>query len=616
MAGAHRRRRPGPQEPYGRERGDEIRENGDRRYRDRQPRFGSWPEPQGPYRDGEVPRGRHSTRAAGRNGKSPPTRAERYDLYEDSRVTSGRLHDGGDERYRGRGPEPGRDEAFYYREGYGWQVGDLSSGAPELDAGLYERQMAGITALLSLANEVAGATKTRETTAPSADERRKQSRLSVISRLRQDEMTWNSLFLVLSTGLQSGTGFLFWIIAAHLFSASDVGKGSALINGISLIGSLSLLGLNIGMGRYLPTARNRDSLISSGLATVAAVGAVGALIYILLTPYIAPELSFVEKSPVLTVSFALLTAAMAVNTLTDNVFIASRRAKYTTFVDGVIGGFGKLILAALLTGLGAYGVFLASAIGTVLAAVASLILILLVMRVRVDLKRPFETLRPLIRFAGANYIGNVINLFAALAIPLIVLDRLGAASSAYFFIVFQMAQIVYAAALALEQTFLAEGSRADADMRALRRRSLRLLIIFCVVAGGIMIGAGRWLLLAFGHAYYEHGYITLIAMTLAAAPISATYWFQTILRLHGKLRAIIVVNLLGGIATCVAVWFGASHGLSSVAWGWLVGETVAALAAGLATREKSPTPAKEVVFNTFKHFEKSQRRGCLLVSVG
>ena len=172
MPGDPRQRRPGPQEPYGRERGDGIRENGDRRYRDRQPRFGSWPEPQGPYRDGEVPRGRPGTRVAGGNGKSPPTRAERYDLHEDSRVTSGRHHGGGDERYHGRGPEPRRDEAYYYyREGHGWQVGDLSWGAPELDAGLYERQMAGITALLSLANEVAAATKTRETIAPPADER-------------------------------------------------------------------------------------------------------------------------------------------------------------------------------------------------------------------------------------------------------------------------------------------------------------------------------------------------------------------------------------------------------------------------------------------------------------
>ena len=459
-----------------------------------------------------------------------------------------------------------------------WETG-------ELDTGLYERQMAGIAALISLANDVAAATRSSETITSPVGGGRKQSRLSIISRLRQDEMTWNSLFLVMSTGLQSGTGFLFWIITAHLFSVSDVGKGSALISGVSLIGSLALIGLNIGMGRYLPSARNRDALISSGLAMVAAIGALGALLYILLTPLIAPGLAFVEKSPVLTIIFALITSATAVNTLTDNIFIASRKAKYTTLVDGVIGGLGKLALVSILAGAGAYGLFLASAIGTVLAAIASLLLILTAMRVRIDLRRPIETLKPLLRFSAANYIGNVINILTALIVPIMLLDRLGAESAAYFFVALQMAQIVYTAALALEQTFLAEGSRADADMRQLRRRSLRLLVLFFVPTAGVMIGLGRWLLLAFGQPYYHYGYACLIILVVAAGPISANYWFQTILRLAGKLRAIIVVNAIGAIATCSCVWFGASHGLTAVAWGWLGGALISACVAGASARE-------------------------------
>jgi O-antigen/teichoic acid export membrane protein len=447
--------------------------------------------------------------------------------------------------------------------------------------------MAGITALISLANDVATASRSRETITSPADEQPKPGKRSLIARLRQDELTWNSLFLVLSTGLQSGTGFLFWIITTHLFSVPDVGKGSALITGINLIGNLSLIGLNIGMGRYLPTTRNRDALISSGVAMVAVIGILAALVYVQLTPYVASGLAFVQKNPVLTVSFALICAATAVNTLTDVIFIASRKAKYTTLVDGVIAGFGKLILAALLTSLGAYGLFLASALGTVMAAVASLLLILMVMRVRVDLRHPFKTLKPLIRFSGANYVGNVINLIDALIVPLIVLDRLGADDAAYFFVVLQMAQIVYTAALALEQTFLAEGSRADADMRQLRRRSLRLLVLFFVPIAVFMIGAGRWLLLAFGHPYYQHGYVSLIALTLAAAPISASFWFMTILRLAGKLRSIIVVNIIGFVVTVSLVWLGSSHGLTAVAWAWFVSCAVTALAAGVAARARN-----------------------------
>jgi O-antigen/teichoic acid export membrane protein len=480
-----------------------------------------------------------------------------------------------------------RAESYYFGDGRGvtprpnWETG-------ELDSGSYQRQMAGIRALTSLAYEAAATTRSGEKIPSPAEGRAKPGRLGVISRLRQDEMTWNSLFLIMSTGLQSGTGFLFWIATARLFSVSDVGKGSALISGAGLIGILSLIGLNSGMGRYLPNARNRDALISSGLTAVAILGALGGLLYILLTPLIAPQLAFVERSPILLIGFALITSAAAVNTLTDVIFVASRKAKYTTVVDGVIGGAGKLALVAVLTGAGAYGLFLASAIGTVLAATSSIFLIITAMRVRLDLRAPLETLKPLLRFSGANYVGTVMNVLTILIVPIILLDRLGSTSAGYFFIILQMAQIVYTAALALESTFLTEGSRADADMRHLRRRSLRLLVLFFVGSAVILIGAGRWLLLAFGQPYYRYGYTSLIILVLAAGPISANYWLQTVLRLAGKLRAIIVVNIVGAIGTCGCVWIGSSHGLTGVSWGWLAGALITTVVAAAAVRERRP----------------------------
>ena len=444
--------------------------------------------------------------------------------------------------------------------------------------------MAGISALISIASDAAVARSIGTISSP-AGERRKQGGPSIISRLRQDEMIWNSLFLIMSTGLQAATGFLFWIITAHLFSVSDVGKGSALISGAGLIGILALVGLNSGMGKYLPNARNRDALISSGIAVVAVIGALGGLLYILLTPVIAPKLAFVEKSPVLTIGFALITAAAAVNTLTDVIFIASRKAKYTFFVDGVIGGFGKIALVSILAGAGAYGLFLASATGIVLATVASIVLIITALHVRIDLRGSLEPLRPLLRFSAANYIGFVMSVLTTLIVPIILLDRLGAKSAGYFFVVLQLAQIVYTAAAALEQTFLTEGSRADADMGQLRRRSLRLVVLFFVLTAGIMIGAGHWLLLAFGQQYNHYGYTSLIILVLAAGPVSANYWLQTILRLAGKLRAVITVNAIGAIATCSCVWIGSAHGLTAASWGWLIGAVITACVAAAAARE-------------------------------
>jgi len=107
--------------------------------------------------------------------------------------------------------------------------------------------------------------------------------------------------------------------------------------------------------------------------------------------------------------------------------------------------------------------------------------------------------------------------------------------------------------------------------------------MLCVPAALGLIIVGRWLLLAFGWRYYHYGFSSLVILALAAGPIAATYWFLTVLRLAGKLRAIVFVNGTYAVATCAFVWLGSAHGLTGVATAWSVGALIAACVAGVAT---------------------------------
>jgi O-antigen/teichoic acid export membrane protein len=139
--------------------------------------------------------------------------------------------------------------------------------------------------------------------------------------------------------------------------------------------------------------------------------------------------------------------------------------------------------------------------------------------------------------------------------------------------------ILYAAALAIEQTFLAEGSRAGANINYLKRRSLRMLVMFCVPAALALVAIGHWLLLAFGWQYYHYGWQSFILLAVAAGPITAIYWCLTVLRLVGKLHSIITVNATYAISICVLAWLGAAHGLTAVAAAWPIGSFIAAVVA-------------------------------------
>lgn len=312
------------------------------------------------------------------------------------------------------------------------------------------------------------------------------------------------------------------------------------------------------------------------------------LLYALLTPVLAPSLDFIGHRPILVAGFAVLTAAGAINLITDSIFIASRKAGYNAMVDGGIGGLTKVACAILLAGTSAYGLFFASAAGFVLAGAASIVIMLAALRWRPSLKQPIRSLRPLLRFSGASYAGNVLNMIPSLVVPLIILDRLGASAAGYYFVAFQIATLLYSAAYAVEQAFLAEGSHPDANWKKLLSRSWRVLLTFCLPACLVLVVSGRWILLLFGPAYSRHGTAALILLAIAAIPIAANNWLLTVLRLSGHLRMIVVSSGVYAIAICGLAWFLAPKGLTALAGAWPIG---ALLGAAVAAIPRNP-PAR------------------------
>ncbi len=403
-------------------------------------------------------------------------------------------------------------------------------------------------------------------------------------------MVRNSLYLILSSGLQAALGFAFWIITARLFSPTDVGKASSLISATTVIAYLSLLGLNSTLVRHLPSAPDREELITAGLVLVAGCGAGIGLLYVLLIPAVAPRLAFLEQRPGLAIGFVLLTAAAAVNLLTDSVFVASRQAGYSALTDGGVGGVTKVVSVAILAGTGAYGLFCASAGGFAAAALASVVLMTKTLRWRPSLSRPVRTLKPLLRFSGANYAGNVLNLLPILVVPLIVLDRLGASAAAYYFVAFQVATLLYSTVYAVEQTFLAEGSHADVDWRELLRRSRRVLMMLCLPACLVLVVGAHWVLLAFGTRYSRHAAASLVLLAAAAVPIAANHWLWTVLRLSGQLRGLVLSSGTYAIAICGLAWLLAPHGLSALTAAWPLGGLLAAAVAAAAAALRQAPP--------------------------
>lgn len=401
--------------------------------------------------------------------------------------------------------------------------------------------------------------------------------------MAHDELLRNSFFLTASMATMGVLGFAFWVLNSRLYSASQIGIATALISAASLTSYLGLVGVNTTFIRFLPASRQRDAEISSGLWIVLGAATLTATAFILMVPLIAPKLSSVRDSLAFEVGFVVLAAFAAVNVVTDSVFIAYRKSQFNLLIDGVIQGLAKLALAGLLLGLGAYGMFAASGLAATLAVAVSIVFMMRVVGYRPRLVVSLRFLSQAWAFSAANYAASLLYLCPTLAVPLVVLEFRGPSQAGYYYVAFQFAQLLNAAAYAVANTLLAEGSYESIDLAGLMRHSAKILIVVCVPSSAVVIVAGHWLLLAFGAAYSQQATTTLVVLAAAVPAVALNAWAATVLRITKQLHALIFVNALYAVAILGLAVLWAPRGLAWVAAAWLVGNLCAGFVAVIAT---------------------------------
>lgn len=181
----------------------------------------------------------------------------------------------------------------------------------------------------------------------------------------------NSIFLMLSSTVGAGTGFIFWIIAARLYSTEDVGLSSAIVSVMRLLMLLSFVGLDIGLIRYLPEKENRRDLINTSLTIVGTLSFVLSLAFCLSAGFIAPSLKIIQKYTPVFVMFVLVAALSSY--MGQSIFVAFRRADYTLVQS--VASFLRILLLPLLISFGAIGVFLSFGAGFLLAFILGILML-------------------------------------------------------------------------------------------------------------------------------------------------------------------------------------------------------------------------------------------------
>jgi O-antigen/teichoic acid export membrane protein len=392
--------------------------------------------------------------------------------------------------------------------------------------------------------------------------------------LHQDTLFRNSLYLMLSTGVMAALGFVFWLINARLFSPSQIGVATTLISAMTLISYISLLGFNSTFIRFLPTSKNRNSEINTGLLLCLGAAIVVSTAYVLIVPHVAPRLSLLTQHWAYALGFIAMAALAALNLLTDSIFIAFRAAKYNFLVDGILMSSIKLGLPFAFVSLGAYGVFTASGAAAAAATGMSILFLILRFNYRPQLRVERATLRHVFHYSFSNYIANLLNIAPTLVLPLVIINRLGSASAGYYYLAFMVANLLYTVAYAVAQSLFAEGSYAERGLRELLKKSSLILAAIVVPSTLVLYFGAHLLLTLYGRAYGQNAVRIMQVLALAAPAVTVYTMSGVLLRITKQTYSLIVTNVIyfGSIAGLALLW--APKGLVWIGYAWLVGQIV------------------------------------------
>jgi O-antigen/teichoic acid export membrane protein len=391
-----------------------------------------------------------------------------------------------------------------------------------------------------------------------------------------DSLFRNSVYLMLSTGVQAVFGFAFWYLNARLYTPSQIGIGSTLISATASISYFSLLGFNNSLVKFLPASHRRNEKINSSLILVIAGSFIVSVAYVAIIPYLAPELGFINRYFVLAFIFITLSVFSAANLLTDNIFIAYRASKYNLIIY-TIQSVIKLFLPLVFISWGAIGIFSSVGVAALIAFFLSIYYAVKKFEYVPKLSVQTDVLKIMWKFSSASYFSNIFNILPTIVLPIIIVNRLGAAEAGYYYMAFMLCNLLYAVVYSIAQSLFAEGAHGEVALGKLFRRSVLILAVIMIPAGIVLALVGPVILQFFGKSYgIESGKVVMI-LALSSPIVSAYVLSGVLLRIMNKIYTLVFVNAVYAIAICLLAYMWVDKGLIWIAYAWTVGNLIAAI---------------------------------------
>lgn len=393
-----------------------------------------------------------------------------------------------------------------------------------------------------------------------------------------------SAVLVVGAAIQALSGALFWLVAAKLDSANEVGAAAKLFQSILFVTYLAGLGLPVALARY---AADRDddsdtTFTWAVLATCASALVLG-LVYLPVLSFFATD-DHPSAGRILTdwnpiggpLLFAVIVGGAALSLIADVRCMTARRWNLVMVRIALVGlvRFPMLFLVRSSSHRDLW-LFVCAAGPMAVSGLVGATLAPGFAGGRLRLGPRPTAARAALRYSAVNYLSTLAYQAPYFALPVIVLTYVSSSTYAGFNVAWGIVAVAFYVPTALGQALLAEGGRDGARLRSQVRLAL-LIAIGLMTVGAVATFFGSGLVEKIYGAEYRNAGRVLPAMVAAGIPWAITSLLLSEVRiLHRHLATVLITASLTAAIVVPALIMVPDRGIDGASAAWLIGNILA-----------------------------------------
>jgi O-antigen/teichoic acid export membrane protein len=361
-------------------------------------------------------------------------------------------------------------------------------------------------------------------------------------------------------------GLVFWITAAHTASSTDIGLATAVISLVSLITTLSQFGMDNSLIRFLSMSKNKDELYSTVLNISFAVTVIITIIFLIGLNVLSPPLLFLREGayPLLLI---LYMAIISIYGMQSTAILALRRGDLYLLQTIILGM--RIPLLLIFSAFGVMGILFALLISYLITFIIS-VHIISRLGVKFRLTLNVGALKEIFSFSLGTYTADILSTAPTAIIPLIIVNTIGAANNAYFYIAYSIAAILLTIPGSVATSLFVEGSH-DIPLKENVKKSIKFTMIILIPATIMILLFGREILLIFDKEYSDQSFELLRILAISGIFSAITSIYVSIKRVQKDIKIINYINFIS--STClilVGYVFLIKFGLIGIGYTWLV----------------------------------------------